>query len=72
MCSTYIHSLSLSNHYKVTYADLALALLVGGMTSRAELGATVDKFPKIRALQQAVENLPNIKAWDETRPKTEF
>ena len=60
-----------SNHLKVTYADLALALLVNGLVG-AGFGDSVDKFPKIRALQQAVENLPNIKAWIEKRPKTEF
>ena len=60
-----------SNHLKVTYADFALALLVGGVVG-AGFGDTVDKFPKIQALQQAVENLPNIKAWIEKRPKTEF
>ena len=57
---------------KVTYADFALAVLLDGVLPCVGLGATVDKFPKVRALQQAVENLPNIKAWIEKRPKTDF
>ena len=42
------------------------------MITNAGLGAAMDKFPKIRALQQAVESLPKIKEWIEKRPKTEF
>ena len=57
---------------QVTYADFAVALMTSGMIDHAELGACVDKFPKIRALQQAVENLPKIKEWIEKRPKTDF
>ena len=60
------------HHVQVTYADFAVALMAGEMISHAGLEAVVDKFPKIRALQHAVENLPKIKEWIEKRPKTEF
>ena len=56
----------------MTYADFAVAVIVGGMFTDAGFGAAVDKFPKIRALQQAVENLPKVKEWIEKRPKTDF
>ena len=65
-------SLSLQNHLKVTYADFALDLLCGLIQSMEGLKPTMEKFPKICALQQAVENLPNIKAWVEKRPKTQY
>ena len=61
-----------STPLQVTYADFAVAVMVGGVFIDAGVGATVDKFPKIRALQQAVENLPNIKEWIEKRPKTDY
>ena len=44
----------------------------GGMVTKAGFGASVDKFPKIRAHQQAVESLPNIKQWIEKRPESEY
>ena len=59
-------------HLQVTYADFGVALMASGMTANAGFGAAVDKFPKIRALQHAVENLPKIKEWIEKRPKTDF
>ncbi len=47
-------------------------MISGGIVTKAGFGASVDKFPKIRAHQQAVESLPNIKQWIEKRPQTEF
>ncbi len=57
---------------QLTYADFALATTISGLVTKAGLGASVDKFPKIRAHQQAVESLPNIKQWIEKRPQTDF
>ena len=57
---------------KVTYADFSVTLLVADMITLVGLGDCVDKFPKIRALQQAVENLPKIKEWIEKRPKSDY
>ena len=58
---------------KLTYADFALvAMISGGIVTKAGFGASVDKFPKIRAHQQAVESLPNIKQWIEKRPESEY
>ena len=47
-------------------------MISGGLATSAGFAATVDKFPKIRAHQQAVESLPNIKQWIEKRPKSEY
>ena len=58
---------------QLTYADFALvAMISGGLATSAGFAATVDKFPKIRAHQQAVESLPNIKQWIEKRPESEY
>ena len=62
----------LSIPLQLTYADFALATMIGGIATSARFGASVDKFPKIRAHQQAVESLPNIKQWIEKRPQTEY
>jgi len=56
----------------VTYADFSVALMVTDMITLVGLGDCVDKFPKIHALQQAVENLPKIKEWIEKRPKSDY
>ena len=49
-----------------------MALLVTDMISLVGLGDCMDKFPKIRGLQQAVESLPKIKEWMEKRPKSDY
>ena len=58
---------------QLTYADFALVTMIsGGVATSAGFGASVDEFPKIRAHQQAVESLPNIKQWIEKRPESEY
>lgn len=49
-----------------------MALLVADIIVLVGLGDCVDKFPKIRGLQQAVESLPKIKEWIEKRPKSGY
>ena len=61
-----------SYHLKVTYADFALSMLIGGLIVHVDVAAVVARFPKVLALQQEVEKLPNIKAWLHRRQFTEY
>ena len=71
-CSLSGALLSLHSTIQLTYADFALVAMIGGIVTSAGFAASLDKFPKIHAHQQAVESLPNIKQWIEKRPQTEY
>jgi len=53
----------------MTWADLVFITFVD-WTGRVDVEKPLEKFPKLLALQHRVENLPKIKAWIESRPKT--
>jgi hypothetical protein len=54
---------------QLTWADLATGMRLGGLKDK--YGADVLKdFPHLKDLLDRTSNLPNIKHWLETRPKT--
>ena len=56
---------------KVTYADFFAFLVMEPAVERSK-GAVLEKVPKFAQVMQDVKELPNIKKWMETRPKTDF
>jgi len=55
----------------LTWADLAFYHFIG-WTAMAGAENPLAKFPKLHALYERVGNVPKVKHWIETRPKTEF
>jgi hypothetical protein len=54
----------------LTWADIAVAHLLSGLKER--IGENIlDGTKHLAALTDGVINLPNIKKWIETRPKTD-
>ena len=54
----------------MTWADIAVAHLLSGLQDR--MGSQIlDETKHLAALTHDVINLPNIKKWIETRPKTD-
>jgi len=51
----------------LTWADTHTYMYLDGLDK-----AVLDKFPKLAALKEMVGNVPNIKAWVESRPKTDL
>jgi glutathione S-transferase len=57
----------------LTWADLSFLNFVGwSAMAGADPAHVLDKFPKLAALKDKVEKVPNIAAWLAKRPKTEF
>jgi glutathione S-transferase len=57
---------------ELTWADLAFITFVGWTALAAGGADTLTKHPKLKALKDRVEALPKIKAWLESRPKTDM
>ena len=58
------------NLFQLTWADIAVAQLLSGLKDR--IGANIlDSTPRLATLVDTTMNLPNIKKWIETRPKTD-
>jgi glutathione S-transferase len=54
----------------LTWADIEVAQLLSGLKDR--IGPNIlDSTPHLASLVDDVINLPNIKGWIETRPKTD-
>jgi len=54
----------------MTWADLAFLNFTGWVVM-AGAPDFLDKYPKLKALKERVENQPKIAAWIAKRPKTE-
>jgi len=57
--------------HELTWADLAFINFVA-WTAMAGAEKPLANYPKLHGLHEKVCNLPKIKKWIETRPKTEF
>lgn len=57
--------------FQVTWADFAFAVSLENFELIFGNGS-LEPYPNLRALKNMVFSLPNIKAWLERRPKTEF
>jgi len=58
---------------ELTWADLSFINFVGwSAMAGADPSNVLAKFPKLAALKEKVEKVPNIAAWIAKRPKTEF
>ncbi|XP_066941846.1 hematopoietic prostaglandin D synthase-like [Macrobrachium rosenbergii] len=55
---------------KITWADLAIGIIVGGIASRKE--EFLKPYPKLASHVQKVASLPKIKEWIDKSPKTEM
>jgi len=58
-----------------TYADVVVACFIDNMSftkTKEECEAIGAKYPNLSALGKAIAATPEIKAWIEKRPKTEF
>lgn len=53
---------------QITWADIAIARTMEGIFG--EMPDLADKYPKLKAQTEKVQNLPGIKEWRETRPDT--
>merc|ERR1712062_413932 len=51
----------------LTWADTHVFMYISDLEP-----AALEKFPKLTALKERVGNVPNIKAWVESRPKTDL
>lgn len=58
--------------FQVTWADIGIYLLLDNLSEYFEFKISADDFPCLAKLHTAVANLPNIKKWIETRPKTVY
>ncbi|OXU20371.1 hypothetical protein TSAR_005884 [Trichomalopsis sarcophagae] len=57
---------------KLTWADLYFVSLLDMFNFRSGEGDILKNKPHLKALEQKVLQLPNIKAWVEKRPKSDF
>jgi glutathione S-transferase len=55
---------------KVTWADLYLSSILDNLGNRTN--SVLDKFNRIKRLDQRVKSIPNIAKWLSKRPVTEF
>ncbi|XP_046402835.1 glutathione S-transferase-like [Ischnura elegans] len=56
---------------KLTWADFYVAAVVEVMEDMCKISC-LDKYPNIKAHKEKIENIPQIKAYIEKRPKTPF
>lgn len=56
---------------KLTWADLHFVSLLDMLNFRSD-GDILKNKPHLKALEQKVLQLPNIKAWVEKRPKSDY
>ena len=52
--------------------DIGVYLLLDNLSEYFEFKVSADNFPCLTKLHTSVANLPNIKKWIETRPKTVY
>ena len=58
--------------FQVTWADIGIYLLLDNLSEYFEFKISADDFPCLAKLHASVSDLPNIKKWIETRPKTVY
>ncbi|RDD47697.1 Hematopoietic prostaglandin D synthase [Trichoplax sp. H2] len=54
---------------KLTYADIAFYRFANVVKDFFNFEEAAKKFPKLTALYQRIANLPNIRKWEESKPK---
>ena len=71
--ASYIELLSsLISYFQLTWVDIGVYLLLDNLSEYFEFKISADNFPCLAKLHTSVANLPNIKKWIETRPKTVY